>query len=399
MPNINLTDRTVQALKSDFKREDFYDESFSHGGSFGVRVSKSGKKVFFLIYRSDGVRKRYNLGRYPMNSLADARKNAIEALNNVGNGEDPSRQRKRLKKAETFEELAEVYLCNHENKLAASSLRDFRGMLKRDVFPRFGTRKAVSITKAEIISMLDAIAYGRGKPIMANRTLELVRRIFNYGISRDLVQMNPVQGIEKPGEERKGERVFSQEEIKLFWKVTEHEEPFIRGLYRLLLLTGTRPKEVKAMQWSHIDSEIWTIPAENSKNRRKHQLHLSDLARKEIRLLEQCANGSPFVFPGLKPDDHLKEFREGHLRLLSHMDGERWTPRDLRRTVQTRMSEIGIRPDIVDRVLNHNIPGVRAHYDHYNYFPEIRNALIAWARKLQSIVSGGSTKKVVNLFS
>ncbi len=398
MAHVKLTDRTIQSLQTAHSQEDFFDSTFTHGGSFGVRVSKAGRKVFFVFYRIYGHKKRFNLGSYPGLSLAEARKRAIQILAKVGDGEDPAEEKTRTKKAETFEELAEVYLRNHENKLAVSSLRDFQGMLKRDVLPRFGSRKAMFITKADIIAMLDDIACGRGRPIMANRTLELVRRIFNYAISRDLIQTNPAQGIEKPGTERKGERVLSQDEIKLFWEVTEEEEPMIRALYRLLLLTGTRPKEVKAMEWSHIDNEIWTIPGANSKNRRKHQLYLTDLARDEIHMLKQFPNGSDFVFPGLRPDDHLKEFREGHLRLLDHMAGERWTPRDLRRTVQTRMSEIGIRPDIVDRVLNHNVPGVRAHYDHYNYFPEIRNALMAWARKVESIVRGDSVKKVVNLF-
>ena len=151
------------------------------------------------------------------------------------------------------------------------------------------------------------------------------------------------------------------------------------------------------MEWSHIDKDIWTIPAANSKNRRKHQLYLTNLALEEIHLLKQISNGSPFVFPGLNEDHHLKVFRTGHEKVLTLMSSEKWTPRDIRRTVQTRMSEIGIRPDIVDRVLNHNVPGVRAHYDHYNYYPEIKRALTAWTKKVIAIASGDDERKVVNI--
>lgn len=223
MSHIKLTDRTAKSLHTSLEREDFYDSTFCHGGSFGVRVSRSGKKVFFLIYRVDGVRKRYNLGQYPMLSLMDARKKAIEILSMVGSGVDPSEKRKQHKKAETFEELAEVYFRYHGEKLAITTLRDFRSILTRDVFPHFGNKKAIAVTKIDVISLLDEIAYVRGKPIMANRTLELVRRIYNFAIARDLIQVNPAQSVEKPGKERKGERVLSQEEIKLLWQITEDE--------------------------------------------------------------------------------------------------------------------------------------------------------------------------------
>ena len=62
------------------------------------------------------------------------------------------------------------------------------------------------------------------------------------------------------------------------------------------------------------------------------------------------------------------------------------------------MAEMGIRPDIIDRVLNHNVRGVRAHYDHYNYYPEIEEALIRWERKIDEVVDETPESKVVNLF-
>lgn len=295
MAHIKLTDRTIQVLKTILPQEDFYDSAFAQGGSFGVRVSTSGKKVFFVFYRVNGKRKRFNLGIYPMLSLSDARKKAMQVIVKVTDGEDPAEEKSQRKKSETFEDLIEVYLRNHADKLAITTLRDFRSMLKRDVLPGFGKKKAREVTRADVLSLLDEIAYGRMKPIMANRTLQFIRRIFNYGISRDLIQTNPAQGIEKPGKEKKGERVLSMAEIKALWLVTEDEEPLIRALYRLLLLTGARPKEVKGMAWSHIDSDIWTIPGANSKNRRKLQLYYFPEIRAALiawsRRIEEIAFG------------------------------------------------------------------------------------------------------------
>src|SRR5690606_14360094 len=105
---------------------------------------------------------------------------------------------------------------------------------------------------------------------------------------RGVVHYNPVHGLEKLAPERRGERVFSQDEIKLFWQATENQKPHTRAIFRLLLLTGQRPGEIKSIEWAHIDGTILTIPSANSKNRRKHQIHLTDLALKEIELMRHC---------------------------------------------------------------------------------------------------------------
>src|SRR5262249_46277931 len=65
-----------------------------------------------------------------------------------------------------------------------------------------------------------------------------------------------------------------------------------------------------------------------------------------------------------------------------------FAPHDLRRTAATRMTELGSTRFIVDRVLNHAEPGVGAVYDRYEYLREKRQALEAWAARLEEIVTG-----------
>jgi hypothetical protein len=60
-----------------------------------------------------------------------------------------------------------------------------------------------------------------------------------------------------------------------------------------------------------------------------------------------------------------------------------WTPKDLRRTVKTRMGEIGIPKSIRDRVQNHALVDISTkHYDRYDYLPEKREALETWCARL-----------------
>ena len=65
----------------------------------------------------------------------------------------------------------------------------------------------------------------------------------------------------------------------------------------------------------------------------------------------------------------------------------RWRLHDLRRTMRTHLSKLGITPENAERVIGHVPTGVRAVYDLHQYREEKRNALALWAQSLASIVN------------
>jgi hypothetical protein len=56
---------------------------------FGIRVTARGTKSFVLMYYTGGRKRRLTLGRYPMVSLGEARRRALQALSSLANGSDP----------------------------------------------------------------------------------------------------------------------------------------------------------------------------------------------------------------------------------------------------------------------------------------------------------------------
>src|SRR5215203_4998749 len=62
--------------------------------AFGVRVSYSGTKAWFVMARVDRKLTRFTLGRYPETPLAAAREKAREIIGHIKSGRDP-RQLKR----------------------------------------------------------------------------------------------------------------------------------------------------------------------------------------------------------------------------------------------------------------------------------------------------------------
>lgn len=66
------------------------------------------------------------------------------------------------------------------------SAREGERIARRELLPELGKLRAKSITRRQIREVLDGIA-GRGAGVMANRTLALVRKVFNFGLQNDIV--------------------------------------------------------------------------------------------------------------------------------------------------------------------------------------------------------------------
>ena len=67
---------------------------------------------------------------------------------------------------------------------------------------------------------------------------------------------------------------------------------------------------------------------------------------------------------------------------------------DLRRTLVTRLPDLGFEPFIGHKIANHVPPGVLAHYNHNTYEAQREAALKAWADRIDALANG---KNVVQL--
>ncbi|MGO8933596.1 MAG: hypothetical protein ACLQDA_07800, partial [Terracidiphilus sp.] len=70
---------------------------------------------------------------------------------------------------------------------------------------------------------------------------------------------------------------------------------------------------------------------------------------------------------------------------------ERWTLHDIRRSCITGLQRLGFPLEVTEAVANHKsgtLSGIAATYARHDYAKEKREALDAWARHVESIVSG-----------
>jgi integrase len=65
-----------------------------------------------------------------------------------------------------------------------------------------------------------------------------------------------------------------------------------------------------------------------------------------------------------------------------------FTIHDLRRTMRTHLSSLGVRSEVAERCLNHKLPGVQGVYNTHDYFAERKAALETWTALLLEIERG-----------
>ena len=359
---------------------------------FAVRVTAGGAKSFVLGYSVDGRERRMTIGKYPAWSATAARQRVKELRQQIDRGIDPLGEKQQRRKAPTFSDIAKEYVERHAVKKKSGKLDAV--VLDRDVLPVWGARKAGDIKRRDVIALIEAKALSA--PIAANRLLALVRMVFNWSISRDLLEYNPCIQVKAPAKERSRDRVLSAEEIRTVWFALDAAvTPTMAGILRLILTSGQRPGEVCSVEWTEISGQWWTIPSIKTKNGLAHRVPLSSLS---LEILNDRPAKGKYVFPprNLGLDAHTVE------KSLSNAVKENgcfglsgWTAHDLRRSMASHLASLGVPRFVIGRILNHAEPGVTKVYDRHSYDSEKRAALDKWERHLRAIIGEPFEKKVV----
>ncbi len=399
---MRFTDRAIAEIKPKAKIYEVWEDGRT---GLGVRMSPKGRKSWNYMYRFNGKARRMTLGTYPAVSLASARVKHAKAKELREKGTDPGAlqvERKRAERtSETVADLIDEYLEKWARPRKRSAHEDER-ILRKDVLPVWGKLKAKEIRRRDVITLLDEIVE-RGAPIQANRTLAVIRKMFNFAIKRDIVDATPVAMVDAPSKENQRDRVLSADEIRTLWKGLENA-PMSEGtklVLKLQLATAQRKGEIVGAALSEFDLEesVWTIPAERSKNGQAHRVPLSPLALALIQEARDLTGDSPWLFPSPGGNGAITphSINRALYRVLRPAPPKRpkpaieiedMTPHDLRRTAASGITSLGISRLTVSKILNHVENSVTAVYDRHGYDAEKRHALDAWGRRLMEIVSG-----------
>ncbi len=415
MAENKLTDKHLRKLKPND-----YERVVGDGGGLWIRVlpvSKGGAINFYYRYEIGGKERRYNCGTYPATTLALARTRRNSARTLVKSGIDPSLKdesdRAARAAAQALEQMEKtvselfmdwkwVYLSAHRK----DGGKEVEATIRRDVLSQIGHMKAKDVKLANVVHVIDKVL-NRGARRTANLVLSLIRQMFRHGLARGIVETDPTVALSRSqagGKEKTADRNLSMGEIaELRNKIpaARLHLKFEAAIW-LLLATGTRVGELLKAKWEHIDfdEKIWTIPSVNSKNRRIHHIHLSHFAITQLRKLHDHRSG-PFLLNGRDSEKPISDkslskavrdrIREEPLSKRSSksmtllLSGGEWSPHDLRRTMASRMGDLGVEPHVIERCLNHIQQGIVGVYQKQEYLSARKAAFEVWGQQLEII--------------
>jgi integrase len=425
-----LTAKAIEKLRAAQQRREIPD-----GGCAGLYlvIQISGVKSFALrARRPDGRNFKLTLGQFttvdtdgkpvigaPL-TLAAARQLAVELLRDRARGIDVVGRRKVEKLAlttadtKTFGVAAQDFVTQYAKPKQRrwEETSRFLGLDPETLVPfkdgladRWRDRRLAEITDDDCFALIEECRE-RGTPGIIRQRVEgasearaggmfaTLSKFFAWCVEKRRAKMNPMAALSRPKPPKSRDRVLSDEEIVKFWKATDAERPEFGVPLKLLLLTGCRVREIAELKRGELSNDSILLPAARVKNKRGHIVPLSTLA---LEILAGITPAGEYVFSthsgrvpvelGTKPKD----------RLDARMGASDWRFHDLRRTAVTKMAELGVRPDVIELVVNHvsgHRGGIAGIYNRSEMLPERRAALERWAAHVEGLVAGTAAKVV-----
>ena len=394
-----LSDTAARQAKFTGKQQKLSDEK----GLF-LLITSSGK-YWRLKFRFAGKEKVLALGVYPEVSLKEARAKREEARRQLADGIDPSLARKqskvanRLASENSFEVIAREW---HQSQLARWSPGHAKRVIESlevDAFPDLGLVPVAELTAPIMLDALRKIE-ARGATETAGRVLQRISSVMRYAIQTGRVSYNPAQDLKGALRATKQEHrpALPRADLPEFYRrlAAEPLNPATRLAIHLLMLTMTRPGEVRFARWDEFDlaRAEWRIPAERMKMRVPHIVPLSRQALAVLEELRQISGHCELLFPSeRKLTNPISE------NTLSYAMGRMGykgiaTPHGFRALASTILNEEGFDPDVIERQLAHAERNkVRAAYHRAEYLDD-RRKLLQWLADFYESKQGSNVRPV-----
>jgi integrase len=410
----NLSDVQIRAWVS--KRKPV---AKSDGGGLTFTLSANGTAAWILRYSHGGRRKELTLGRYPDLTLTKARERASEARLRVSAGTDVAlerqREKARTKAAWTIGDLWRDYEKRAMPSLAPTTQRQQRSYYRTGL-AALSTYVARDVTAEDVLSLLDSIDAERGYTA-AWQARKVGMAVLEHGRARRVVGSNPfaavrMTAIRKAAPPVRPRVMLDAEALRTFLRGLRAVDETDAAIFRLLLLTGVRVGELISAEWRDLDLDkgVWRIPKAKIKTRRHMPEDVAsfdiDLPADAVALFKRLAvlaGKSRWVLPSRTRHVSTDARPMDHERILDRLKGYVGTLKgvqqivlhDLRSTMRSHLSGLGVRTEVAERALNHTQPGMAGIYDRNDFRDERAAALNQWAAYLATLEKNDA--KVVSL--
>lgn len=382
---MKLSDLKIKSLKPKKKVYKVGD-----GKGLFLLVHPNGSKYWRLQYRFNYIQKTLALGVYPYVSLSMARQRAFEAKCLVANNKDPSEVRKqenaRAKGTTSFINIARQWHDKKKTKWSDRHAKDVWQSLKLNVFEHIGNKPIENIKSQEVLKVLKRIEK-RGSLEQLKKIKQRCSGIFTFAKAKELIETNPVEGLEILLKEHKSKNfnhISAKELPELVASINSLDaDPTTKTGLVIALHTFLRTREIRFLTWDCIDFEnrMITVPKEIMKMKKEHLVYMTDTVYQALKDLQQVTGQYNFVFASTKQPDK-KPFSENAMLYALYRLGwkGRTSVHGFRHLASTTLRESGFKRQVVEKQLSHEIRNkVEASYNKAEYLEDRIEMMEFWS--------------------
>lgn len=391
---------------------------------FGVYIHPTGRRTYFVDYRTGGARRRMTIGRHGTLTTDQARKLAIETMGGVVlQKADPLLERKTRRASLTVAELCDQYMAAAEKGLIlgrskrpkkASTIEIDRGRVERHIKPLLGSKLVIDLTRSDVVRFARDVTTGKtatksrkgkngarievkGGAGTAARTTGFLGGIMTYAVNEGVIPANPVQNIPLQSDGVRDRRVTAEEYQAIGKALTSEEAAIdtpqaVTGAW-LLALTGCRLGEIERLQWSEVDEDggcLRLLDSKSGASVRPAGREVFDALRAALRV-----DGNPYVLPGMRRDGHYNGLSGAWARLMKRAGIEGVTPHTMRHSFASVAGDLGYADSTIGALLGHAGGTITSRYVH-----RMDSVLVAAANKVSADIyrqMTGQTGKVLEM--
>ena len=325
----------------------------------------TGRKVYVVQSRGSAGPKRLTLGRHGDMPAEEARKRAAIVIARIKQGEDPL---PRPPEPElTVSNLAERFMSTHVKvHCKPNTVATYRCVLNKYILPTLGMMPISDVGRKEISDLHHRL---RDTPVMANRTVKLLSRMFSLAEAWERLPpgRNPCRAVRRY-RERSRERFLTPEEFQRLGRVLQEAEadgsvwpPAIAAI-RLLMLTGCRKMEILTLRWEDVDRTAGELRLRDAKAGPR----MAPLTPAVGAVLDAIPRspGSPWVIVGQKPGASLSNLDHYWQPIRAQAGLENVRIHDLRHSYASRALALGESLPVIGKLLGHRQVSTTARYVH-----------------------------------
>lgn len=264
------------------------------------RIGSTGlEKIYYIVFKKDGKVIEEKVGRQFADDMTPAKAAGIRAERIEGKRQSRKEikaEQKALKQATenrwTIRRLWEEYKTGNP---ALKGIVTDENRFQNYIDPSFGNREPQDLFPLDVDRLRLKLQKTKSPGTVKN-VLELLRRIVNFGVKKNLCQgVNFV--ITMPVLNNEKTEVLTPDQLKSLLQVIEDEpNKQVANLMKMALFTGMRRGELFRLTWDDIDFDRGVIHIREPKGGIDQKIPLNQTARQILESHERT--GSRYVFPG-----------------------------------------------------------------------------------------------------